>query len=382
MKDNEYAIFESMLSSADIKINGSRPWDIQVNDVAMFDRILADGSLGLGESYMEKMWECKDIAELINRILAFELDKHLDLRAKMILGAKIGKDKIKKFFNPQGTTISKHNVAFHYDIGNDLYRAMLDKRMTYTCGYWKNADNLDDAQEAKLDLICRKLGLKPGMRVLDIGCGWGSLMIYAAEKYGVVCDGLTLSEEQAKLGTQMVEEKQLPVNFILRDYRLYEPETKYDRVVSVGMLEHVGSPNYRDFFTCADKFLNQDGVFLFHSIGTFESTETNDPWIHKYIFPNGEIPSLAQLATAMEPEFNMEDLHNIGEDYDHTLCAWYRNFDKAWQQGDLNYNEKFYRMWKYYLLSCAGAFRCRELSVWQMVLTKVGTPKPASARSK
>lgn len=173
MKGNEYAIFESMLSSADIKINGSRPWDIQVNDVAMFDRILADGSLGLGESYMEKMWECKDIAELVNRILAFELDKHLDLRTKMILGAKIGKDKIKKFFNPQGTTISKHNVSFHYDIGNDLYRAMLDKRMTYTCGYWKNADNLDDAQEAKLDLICRKLGLKPGMRVLDIGCGWG-----------------------------------------------------------------------------------------------------------------------------------------------------------------------------------------------------------------
>lgn len=382
MKSNEYAIFESMLNTADIKINGNRPWDIKVNDMAMFDRILLDGSLGLGESYMDKMWECDDIAGFICRVLTFELDKNLNLRTKMTLGTKIGKDKIKKLFNPQGTSISKDNVAFHYDIGNDLYGVMLDKRMTYTCGYWNDSTNLDDAQEAKLELICRKLGLKPGMRILDIGCGWGSLMIYAAEKYGVICDGLTLSVEQANWGIKQVSEKGLPVNFILQDYRLYKPETKYDRIVSVGMLEHVGSSNYRDFFKCAKVFMKEDAVFLLHTIGTFESAETNDPWIHKYIFPNGEIPSLAQLATAMEPTFNIEDLHNIGEDYDLTLCAWYTNFDKAWRKGDINYDENFYRMWKYYLLSCAGAFRCRDLSVWQMVLTKVGAKKPVGIRAE
>ncbi|MDN3700630.1 cyclopropane fatty acyl phospholipid synthase [Vibrio artabrorum] len=380
MKEGEYAMFEEMLAVADIKINGNRPWDIQIHDTAVFNRVLTDGSLGFGESYMDKMWDCDDIAEMISRVLASKIDKKLDLKKKLVLGAHIGKSKVKKFFNPQGTSLSKKNVQFHYDIGNDLYKAMLDKRMTYTCAYWDNSDNLDDAQEAKLDLICKKLDLKPGMRILDIGCGWGSFMIYAAEKYGVTCDGLTLSEEQAKLGSLLVDEKNVPVNFILKDYRLYEPYEKYDRIVSVGMLEHVGSSNYSDFFKCANKLMKDDAIFLLHTIGSFESTTTNDPWIHKYIFPNGEIPSLAQLSIAMEPAFNMEDLHNIGQSYDLTLCAWYENFHKAWTTKQIDYDERFYRMWKYYLLSCAGAFRCRDLSVWQMSLTKVGTKSPNGRR--
>ncbi|MFA0520075.1 class I SAM-dependent methyltransferase, partial [Vibrio sp. 10N.222.55.E8] len=254
-------MFEEMLAVADIKINGNRPWDIQIHDTAVFNRVLTDGSLGFGESYMDKMWDCDDIAEMISRVLASKIDKKLDLKKKLVLGAHIGKSKVKKFFNPQGTSLSKKNVQFHYDIGNDLYKAMLDKRMTYTCAYWDNSDSLDDAQEAKLDLICKKLDLKPGMRILDIGCGWGSFMIYAAEKYGVTCDGLTLSEEQAKLGSLLVDEKNVPVNFILKDYRLYEPYEKYDRIVSVGMLEHVGSSNYSDFFKCANKLMKDDAIF-------------------------------------------------------------------------------------------------------------------------
>ncbi|GAL16566.1 cyclopropane-fatty-acyl-phospholipid synthase [Vibrio maritimus] len=378
---NEYRIFEKLLSSADICLNGDRPWDIKVKDEKMFDRVICDGSLGLGETYMEGWWECQDIAEMISRVMSNDLESKLSTGLKLALGSKIGKAKVKKLFNPQSICQSKKDISFHYDIGNDLYEAMLDKRMTYTCAYWKDASTLDEAQEKKLDLICRKIGLEPGMRVLDIGCGWGSLMNYAAEKYGVICDGLTLSKEQAKAGQVIAESKGLDVNFILQDYREYQPKEAYDRVVSVGMIEHVGAKNYREFFKVANTFMKEDGLFLLHNIGSFETTTTTDPWINKYIFPNGEIPSLCQLSSAMEPMFNLEDLHNIGEDYDKTLVAWYKNFDKAYNSGSLEQSNMFYRMWKYYLLSCAGAFRCRHLSVWQMVLSKVGTHKLECARA-
>ncbi|MGR5062500.1 cyclopropane fatty acyl phospholipid synthase [Photobacterium sp. DNB22_13_2] len=374
-------LFNELLSPADIKINGTRDWDIRLHDETVLDRILIDGSLGLGETYMEGLWDCDRIDELVSRITQHNLEEKLGVKAKLLLGAHFGRQKVVNFFNRQSVERCNKDVPFHYDLGNDLFKVMLDDRMTYTCGYWKESFDLNSAQTAKLDLICRKLDLQPGMHILDIGCGWGSFMNYAAEHYGVICHGLTLSKEQAALGIETARSKKLPVSFILQDYRQYVPAISYDRVVSIGMIEHVGPDNYKDFFTCANRFLKDDGMFLLHTIGSPKSQSETDPWINKYIFPNGVIPSISQLGTAMEDTFNIEDLHNIGPDYDKTLMAWCRNFEDNWDKISHKYNDTFYRMWRYYLLSCAGAFRSRNLSVWQLALTKEGTQLPQFARA-
>ncbi|MCD9537745.1 cyclopropane fatty acyl phospholipid synthase [Photobacterium carnosum] len=373
--------FENLLSHADVIINGSRPWDLHVHDERLYDRVLTDGSLGFGESYMDGWWSCDAIDEMINRILHARIDEKLDLSTKLAVGLKIGASKVKHLFNHQSIDRVTKDVPFHYDLGNDLFESMLDKRMTYTCGYWKDAIDLDSAQEAKLDLVCRKMGLKSGMRLLDIGCGWGSFMNYAAEHYGVICDGLTLSKEQAALGQQRADDLNLPVRFIVQDYRLHKPERPYDRVVSIGMMEHVGPDNYPDYFQAAYRYLAEDGIFLLHTIGSPDSKTETDAWINKYIFPNGVVPSMTQIGSAAEDYFNIEDVQNIGPDYDKTLVAWNEKFEQNWPEISERYGEKFYRMWRYYLLSCAGAFRCRDLNVWQFGLTKKGAELPLCVRS-
>lgn len=257
----------------------------------------------------------------------------------------------------------------HYNLGNDLFQNMLDKRMNYSCAYWKDASNLDEAQENKLELICKKLYLQPGMRVLDIGCGWGAFAKYAAERYGVEVVGITVSKDQVALGREMC--KGLPVEIKLQDYR--DVNEKFDRIVSVGMIEHVGYKNYREYFLIAHRNLKDDGLFLLHTISQVRSTKSTDAWIHKYIFPNGMLPSIAQLAKAVENLFVIEDIHNFGADYDKTLMAWYNNFNTNWGKIKDKYGERFYRMWKYFLLSSAGAFRARNKNqLWQIVLSKNG----------
>lgn len=380
MTKNE-STMQTLLDYADVKINGDRPWDLQVHDERAYDRIFQDGALGFGESYMEGYWSCEALDELIYRLLSSHIEERLSTTEKLKVGVQVGVSKLKQKLNRQSLKEAAHDVPFHYNLGNDLFTKMLDKRMAYSCGYWKNATNLDEAQEAKLDLICRKIGLKPGMRVLDIGCGWGSFMLYAAEKYGAICDGITLADEQASLGEERAKALNLPVRFIVKDYRKFSPEVKYDAVVSVGMIEHVGPANYHEYFACAEKFLADGGVFLLHTIGNTESVTTTNAWINKYIFPNGVIPSMTQLSGAMEKIFNIEDIQNIGPGYDTTLMAWFKNFDAAWPELKDKYDEKFYLMWKFYLLSCAAGFRTRELNVWQLALTKIGTRFPAQVRA-
>jgi len=258
----------------------------------------------------------------------------------------------------------------HYDVGNDLYAAMLDKRLVYTCGYWKAAQTLDEAQEAKLDLVCRKLGLKAGQRVLDIGCGWGSFAKFAAEKYGVHVVGVTISKEQIALGQKLCEG--LPVELRFQDYR--DVNEQFDHIVSLGMFEHVGIKNYRTYMEVAARCLKDDGLLLLHTIGNNTSNTAGDAWISKYIFPNSILPSAAQITKAYEDIFVMEDWHNFGAYYDLTLMAWFQNIDRAWPQLKDKYNDRFYRMWKYYLLSCAGSFRARRIQLWQIVLSKKGVP--------
>ncbi|TVM07036.1 MAG: cyclopropane fatty acyl phospholipid synthase [Halomonas sp.] len=352
-----------LLEKADIRINGDRPWDIQLNAHGVIDDALVRGNLGLGESYMNGDWDAEQLDEFFYHLMRARLPGAINPR-------KLGLHHLRsRLLNLQTAKRAFDVGEVHYDLGNDLYAAMLDPRMTYTCGYWHEADNLADAQEAKLDLICRKLALKPGMRVLDIGCGWGSFMAYAAEHYGVECVGLTISREQAHYGKSLIC-KGLPVEFRLQDYR-DETET-FDRIVSLGMFEHVGRKNYRTYMEVAARCLKDDGLFLLHSIGKNVRGTSPDPWIDRYIFPNGELPALSHISDAAESLFVVEDLHNFGADYDKTLMAWHANFEAAWPRFAKAYGERFYRMWRYYLLSCAGAFRARDIQLWQYVLSKKG----------
>lgn len=354
--------FTDLLKLADIEPGGGQPWDLQLNAFNVPERIFANGNLGLGESYMDSDWDVKQLDDFFYRLLRARLPDKVQ-PGQMILHALKA-----KLFNRQTKKRAWQVGEQHYDLGNDFYAAMLDKRMTYTCGYWKDAQNLQEAQEAKLDLICRKLQLKPGMKVLDIGCGWGSFMSFAAEHHGVECIGLTISKEQANWVNTCYSH--LPVNARLQDYRdVNEP---FDCIVSVGMFEHVGRKNYQQYMQVAHRCLKDDGLFLLHTIGKNLRSGDPDPWIDKYIFPNGELPALGQISDAAQDLFVVEDLHNFGADYDKTLMAWHANFEQNWPQFSAELGPRFYRMWRYYLLSCAGAFRARDIQLWQWVLSKQG----------
>jgi len=368
-KDRTYQLAEKLLDMADVKINGTRPWDMQVHNDKLFGRILKQGSLGLGEAYMDGWWDAEKVDEFIEHVLRARLDKKVkgDWRTVLQVAGQV-------LLNPQRKSKSFEVGEQHYDIGNDLYDAMLDTRKVYTCGYWNSpageASNLDEAQEAKLDLVCKKIGLRPGQKVLDIGCGWGSFAKFAAEKYGVSVVGVTVSKEQIELAKKNCAG--LPVEFILQDYR--DTQGIYDHIVSLGMFEHVGYKNYRTYMQVAHNHLKDDGLFLLHTIGTNESTTTTDPWLEKYIFANSMLPSIKQIGGAIEGLFKMEDWHNFGTDYEKTLLCWFANFDKAWPQLKPKYGERFYRMWKFYLLVSAATFRCRDNQLWQIVLSKNGVP--------
>ena len=360
-------VLRDLLQLADVEVNGGRPWDIQVNNPAFYDSVLRDGSLGAGEAYMQGWWDCDALDQFFHRVLLTDLPATIQRSPRIqlqILRARL--------VNMQSRSKAFEVGERHYDLGNDLYQAMLDKRLVYTCAYWENASTLDEAQEAKLDLVCKKIGLKPGMSVLELGCGWGSFAKYAAEKYGASVLGVTVSKEQVALGTELC--KGLPVELRLQDYR--EVEGKFDAVISIGLMEHVGPKNYRTYMEVADRCLKQDGVAFIHTIGNNFRQVSGDAWLDKYIFPNGTTPSVSQLSTAWEGIFELEDWHSMGPHYDRTLMAWSANFEKAWPQLISKYDERFHRMWHYYLMCCAGSFRARMMQLWQIVLTRVGTPQP------
>ncbi|MEX0918474.1 MAG: cyclopropane fatty acyl phospholipid synthase [Candidatus Paceibacterota bacterium] len=362
-------IVKKILAEADIKINGDRPQDLQVKNEKLFSRVLAGGSLALGESYMDGWWDAKELDEFFNKVLS------ADLGRKIVPSLQLLSEVIKsRILNPQRKSKAFEIGEQHYDVGNDLYSKMLDGRMTYTCGYWKDLDqvseNLDKAQEAKLDLVCRKIGLKKGDRVLDIGCGWGSFAKFAAEKYGAEVVGITISKEQIELGREMC--KGLPVDLWLMDYR--DVKEEFDHIVSLGMFEHVGQKNYREYMEIAHKCLKDGGFFLLHTIGGNRSVISADPWIGKYIFTNSMLPSIKQVGESTEGLFIMEDWHNFSFYYYPTLLAWFHNFEKAWPNLKDKYGDRFYRMWKYYLMASAGSFKSRKNQLWQVVLSKNGVP--------
>ncbi|MFA5020540.1 MAG: cyclopropane fatty acyl phospholipid synthase [Patescibacteria group bacterium] len=363
MNDSTKNWVNRVIEPTGIILDGPNPWDPQIKNPGLYDRVKAQGSLGLGEAYLDGWWECERLDEFFYRLLSTDIYSRLGLSLPVILGF------IKaNLFNRQAISRAFQVGEKHYDTGNDLFTAMLGPSMTYSCGYFKDTDSLDQAEEAKLDLICRKLKLQPGQRVLDIGCGWGSFARHAAKNYGVKVVGITVSKEQKKLAEELCAG--LDVEFRLQDYR--EINEKFDHLVSVGMIEHVGAKNYEIYMQVAKRCLKDGGLFLLHTIGSLKSGNNTDPWIEKYIFPNGCLPSLHQLTAAVEGKFVIEDVHNFGADYDKTLLAWHRNFLAAWPELSRNYDERFYRMWRYYLLCCAGAFRARSIQLWQIVLSPRG----------
>ncbi|WP_203322585.1 cyclopropane fatty acyl phospholipid synthase [Pseudoxanthomonas beigongshangi] len=355
---------ERLLAEADVRIGGDRPWDIQVHEPRTYARMLAQGSLGLGEGYMDGDWDAESLDGFLFHVLNARLDERVhgtgEIRDALFA----------RLFNPQTRRRSREVGERHYDLGNDLYHAMLGARLVYSCGYWRQAVNLDDAQAAKLDLVCRKLQLKPGMRVLDIGCGWGEALKFAAERYGISGVGVTISKEQAEYARELC--KGLPIEIRLQDYRdLHEP---FDAAFSLGMFEHVGVKNYRTYFEIARRVLPEHGLFLLHTIGTNRSVNHTDPWIGKYIFPNSMLPSAAQIAQASEGLFVLEDWHSFGTDYDRTLQAWRTNVERAWPNLDARYDERFRRMWRFYLAASMATFRSRRSQLWQVVLSPKGVP--------
>ncbi|MCE5229583.1 cyclopropane fatty acyl phospholipid synthase [bacterium] len=355
-----------VLEEADIRLGGSRPWDPHIIHSRMFDRVRAQGSLGLGEAYMDGDWECERLDEFVHRLLRARAEVRL-------FGQTFAAwwDLIRtRLVNLQRPSRAFEVGRRHYDLGNDLFEAMLDRRMVYSGAYWAGASTLDEAQEAKLELICRKLALEPGMRVLDIGCGWASFLQYAAERHGINGAGITISKEQAELGRRRCQG--LPIEIQLRDYRELKHNGGFDRIVSIGMIEHVGWRNYRALFEVVHRCLRPGGRFLLQSIGRNEPATTMDPWIETYIFPNSMIPAASQLATASEGLLVLEDWHSIGPHYDRTLMAWFNNFERAWPSLKERYGESFHRMWKYYLLSCAGCFRARRQQLWQILFSRDG----------
>lgn len=356
-------IVEKLLSFADIHIDGHRPWDIQVHDDRLYDRVLSKQSLGLGEAYMESWWDCESLDVLFTKLLEAKLDQKIKTHPQIAFQIFLH-----RLINHQTRDRAKKSIQHHYDLGNRLFHAMLDPSMNYSCAFWEQATTLEEAQRDKMELICKKLQLAPGMRLLDIGCGWGGLAKYAAQNYGVDVLGITLSIEQKKWMEEQCQN--LPVKVQLLDYR--DLQGSFDRIVSVGMFEHVGYKNYTKLMHAAFKNLKEEGLFLLHTIGTNATKKAGDPWINKYIFPQGMLPSISQIGQALEPYFVMEDWHNFGAYYDHTLMAWYQNFNTHWEHLKTHYDETFRRMWNYYLLSCAGLFRARQIQLWQIVLSKNG----------
>ena len=284
-----------------------------------------------------------------------------------------------RLLNLQDRARSPEVAKRHYDLSNAFYELMLGETMGYTCAYWKEADSLDAAQRAKYDLVCRKLKLKEGESLLELGCGWGGFAKYAAEHYGCRVTAVNISEQQVNYARELC--RGLPVEVHRCDYRdhsHYNPEgRRFDKTVSIGMAEHVGPKNHRTWLEVVHRQLAVDGLFLIHTIGSGRSLTACDPFTDRYIFPGSVLPSVKQLGAASEGLFIWEDLHNFGVYYFDTAREWHKNFVDNWAAiqalGPKLFDQTFFRMWSFYLKAAMGMARSKDAQLWQIVLSKRGS---------
>lgn len=359
---NAKDLLAQTLAKADIVINGDRPWDIRVHNDELYKRVFREGTMGIGEAYMESWWDCDRLDIAFDKAIRARLDNRFSEHNLHSFALSL----YQTLFNLQKISRASEVAETHYNIDNDLFAYMLGPNMNYSCGYWRDAKNLEEAENAKMELICRKLELEPGMSVLDIGSGWGALGAYMNKNYGVKVTGVSVSEAQIAYAKEHYPEN----TWLLEDYRSLTGE--YDRIVSVGMFEHVGYKNYHEFMRVARERLKDEGLFLLHTIGAYRQRKGADPWINKYIFPNGMIPSAENLVKSFVDFFIMEDWQNFGADYDKTLMAWDARFEEGVENKKFKVEPKTRRMFRYYLLTCAGAFRARDLQLWQLVFSPNG----------
>lgn len=326
--------------------------------------LLTSTSVALGEAYMNGDLE-------IEGNLYEALDNFLGQMDKFSTDEKILK-KIK--LNSTSKKNQQKEVTSHYDIGNNFYRLWLDETLSYSCGYFKSSDDtLHQAQINKVDYILKKLNLSEGMSLLDIGCGWGFLLIEAAKKYKIKGVGITLSKEQYKEFEKRIKEEGLEdlLEVKLMDYRdLPKSGMEFDRVVSVGMVEHVGRDNYQLFVDCVDKVLKKGGLFLLHFISELKE-HPGEPWIRKYIFPGGVIPSLREMVSCVaEDDFHVLDIEDLRPHYNRTLLCWEKNFSDHREEVTEMFDEKFVRMWDMYLSACAATFHNGIIDLHQILMSK------------
>ncbi len=362
-------LFESLLEGTGVRVDGDRPWDIRVNRDRLYRRTLR-GSLGIGESYIDGDWDCAALDQLFRRVLSANTQKNPLIRA-----ARAWRGLQARVMNLQTRERSRAVAEEHYDIDHRMYALFLGPWNQYTCCFFDGTDDLGRAEVIKLELLCDKLELKAGDRLLDIGCGWGGFAKYAAETRGCEVTGISLSEEQIRYAAEYT--RGLPVAIRRLDYRDLPGSglAPFDKISIVGMIEHVGYKNYGRIFGVVHQMLKPDGLFLLHTIGNCEKTSVVDPWIEKYIFRNSMAPAMSQLADAAEGRFAVEDWENYGHFYVPTLQAWYDRFNANWDRiralkTARPFDERFRRLWNYYLMSSKAAFDVEQLHLWQVVMTR------------
>jgi cyclopropane-fatty-acyl-phospholipid synthase len=365
------SLYERLVASvfleADVRLDGGRAWDFDVRDDRFYHTVLLKGSLGLGESYVDGWWTCRDLEELIYRLLRSGVERHNRYRPSTLWLAGLA-----RLTNRQTRRRGMKVAEEHYNLGDRVF-SFLGHYKNYSCGYFEGTDDLDVAQRLKLELLCRKLNLQPGERLLDVGGGWGEFARYAAKHYGVEVVSINIADDQIRFAREYCAGH--PVKIVKCDYR--DATGTYDKIAAIAMLPHVGPRNYREFMQVMHDRLTPNGTLLIECTGGNQSRAYCEPWTNKCIFSGGTIPSLKQLGEAMERLFVLEDLHNFAPSYVHTLRGWHANFQKAWPEMASGASESFRRTFEYFFLSCAAAFRARDLQYWHLVLTKPGTPQPA-----
>lgn len=356
------------------KVGSDLPLRLNIHNPNTYDRILAFGTLGFCEAYMEGWWdeENNNLVELIGLFHRSNVYAKARDNVTVALVLKVITQRLQTL--PILIQNSRKNVQHHYDLGNDFYQHFLDPTMTYSCGYClREADSLEQMQLQKYELICKKLALQPGESLIDIGCGWGGMLIYAAERYGISGTGITLSVEQAKLARERIEQKRLGdrIKIVIADYR--EVTGQFDKFVSIGMFEHVGKGNFATFMQKASELLTPNGVGLLHTIVT-QNNERNGAWVDKYIFPGGYAPQLHELTQELwAAKLSVAHCENLKPHYAETMTRWADNFmSNRTEIASLNqsYDERFLRMWYLYLQSFEASFRYGGLHVYQLLFYK------------